>query len=138
MPTTRYNDLPKLVQTLFVTKNTEVSITLPGQCFGVTIGVGGDFKFTSPNFIKVRIALDSGIVASATGTYLTLYGGERATANIPAEQDRYMNYSKRILIPRNKFVRDLTIYGAIDQTFTSLPVSNTLALQAMYWTTPTP
>jgi hypothetical protein len=138
MPTTRYSDLPQIVKTLFINNDTEYSITLPGQCFGITISISGQFQDIEANRKEARIAFEPGIVATGSGNFITLYRREQVTATIPLEKDRYSNFSNKIFIPRNKFIRDLTVYGAFVQTSPTITTSHNLGLQAIYWTTPTP
>lgn len=133
MPITRFADLPIVQSILFGAVETEVSLTLSGQCFGLQIGVGGSFKKTQGNDQYVHVAFESGLVVPGTDCF-TLYASSDGVFQEP--QNRYQNYgTNSIRIPRNKFVRDLTVYAATFATGNSVGVRS---LQVIYWTTPTP
>ena len=136
MPTTRFSDLPVISQVAFVAENTEVSLTLPGQCFGVQINVIGPGIFSSfGDYSLIRYAFEPGLVATGINPHFTVYPKNRDGISIAYTIARYPNYSPFIRIPRNKFVRDLTVYAAIDLTGS---IGTVPSLQAIYWTTPTP
>jgi len=132
MPTTRFQDLPVVQSILFGSVATEVSLMLSGQCFGLQIGIGGIFKKNQVNNMYAHVAFESGLVVSGTDC-LTLYASSDGAFQEP--QNRYRNYRNNIRIPRNKFVRDLTVYAA---TFATGNTASIRSLQVIYWTTPTP
>jgi len=136
MPLTRYADTPVIKNASLTLNplNVETSITLPGQCFGLQIGVGNAWSSDVSNFVLAKIAFTSGLVATGISPHFTIYSRRRNGSNA-VEQTRYGNFQTFIRLPRNKFVRDLTVYAAFDATAIS---GSTVVLQAIYWTTPTP
>lgn len=138
MPTTRFADVPVIatVQIPLNPLNTEYSLALPGQCFGLQIRVGGSaWNETYTNFFYVKLAFEPNVVTTTDGPFFTIYSRPVDGQFARDALSRYQNYRKPFWLPRNKFVRDLTIYAAAERTSTS---GNVVYLQAMYWTTPTP